>query len=215
LKGEINLWFVQLANSNQLSFQTGTYASISGKAVFNTSGTRRYFLEKRWAQEGNILTAIMMNPSNAAHNQTDKTVDQLIDVAKAQRCHALYVVNVSSFIDGTSSNLNNTQFACEAINWSFVTGAITEAKVVFLGWGMKGQKGMHKQQNSNSTLINAFKNALRKTYCYEVLKSMDRKYVNNPIFYVPHPRPLQRKEKYRNVPIRKIRKHEFTQLFIR
>lgn len=210
------MWFETLANSNQLSLETGTYAEISGKAIFNTNGTRRYFLEKRWAQEGNVLTAIMMNPSNAAHNQTDETVDQLIDVAKDQGCHALYVVNVSSIIDGTSSNLNNAQFAYETINWAFVSGAMTEANVVFLGWGMKGQLGMLEHQNSNSNLVNAFKNVSSKIYCYDVLKSKDKKFENEPpMYYVPHPRPLLEKEKYRYVPIRQITNHEFIQLFIR
>lgn len=204
-----------MANSNQLSFKSGTYADISGKAVFNTNSTRRYFLEKRWAQGGNFLTAVMMNPSKAAHNQTDETVDQLIDVAKVQCCHALYVVNVSSIIDGTSSNLNNAQFAYETINWTFVSEAISEANVVFLGWGMKGQLGMLEQQNSNSNLVNAFKYVSSKIYCYDVLKSMDRKYANNPIYFVPHPRPMYEKEKYCYVLIRQIKDHEFIQLFIR
>lgn len=211
----MNLWFEQLANRNQLPFKAGTYADISGKAIFNTNGIRRYFLEKRWGQGGNILTAIMMNPSNAAHNQTDETVDQLIDVAKDQGCHALYVVNVSSIIDGTSSNLNNAQFAYEAINWTFVSGAMTEANVVFLGWGMKGQLGILEHQNSDLNLVNTFKNVSSKIYCCDVLKSMDKKYTNTPIYYVPHPRPQLEKEKYRYVPIRQITDHEFIQLFIR
>lgn len=80
----MNLWFEQLAKSNHLSLEMGTYEDVLGKAIFNTSSTRRYFLEKRWNQGGNILTAIMMNPSNAAHNQTDDTVGQLIDIAKVQ-----------------------------------------------------------------------------------------------------------------------------------
>ena len=55
------------------SLITGTFGGIPGKAIFNTNGTRRYFLEKRWEDGGNILTAIMTNPSNAADNQTDDT----------------------------------------------------------------------------------------------------------------------------------------------
>lgn len=211
----MNLWFEKLANSYQLDFQPGTYANILGAAVFNTNGTRRYFLEKRWAQGGNVLTAIMMNPSNAAHNQTDDTVDQLIDVAKIQGCHALYVVNVSSIIDGTSSNIKNSQFSFEAINWTFVSKAMTEADVVFLGWGMKGQLGIHEQQKSNSNLVNAFKNISSKLYCYEVVKSDDQKFAKKPVYYAPHPRKRFEEEKYRDVPIRQITDLEFVQLFIR
>ncbi|WP_175251597.1 DUF1643 domain-containing protein [Bacillus paranthracis] len=209
------MWFEQLANRNYLLFKEGICADIPGKAIFNKDWTRRYFLEKRWAEGGDILTALLMNPSHAAHNQTDNTVDQIIDVAKVQGCNALYVVNVSSIVDPNSNDLGNAQFDYEEINWKFVSRAITEAHVVFLGWGVKGQQGILKHQNSNSGLVNTFKNLSEKFYCYDVLKSKDKKYVNYPLYYVPHPRPIPNVNKYRNEPIRKITDQEFIQLFIR
>ncbi|MGG3235601.1 DUF1643 domain-containing protein [Priestia flexa] len=209
------LWFEKLAKDNQLTLLTGTYANISGKTVFNKNGKRRYFLEKRWARGGNVLTAIMMNPSSAAHNQTDKTVDQLIDVAKVQGCHALYVVNISSIIDGSSDKLKSVQFSYEAINWAFVPQAMTEAKVVFLGWGIKGQLGMLEQQKSNPDLVNTFTNLSSKLYCYDVLKSKDKKFATKPLYYLPHPRPRLEQEKYRYEPIRKITSLELVKLLIR
>ena len=60
---------------------------------------------------------------------------------------------------------------------------------------MKGQKGIIKQQNSHSEIINIFRNASGKLYAYEVLKSKDKKFITNPLYYVPHPRPLTEKEK--------------------
>ncbi|RYL93418.1 DUF1643 domain-containing protein [Sporolactobacillus sp. THM7-4] len=75
------MWYEELARTNQLILKTGSYNNIPEVAVFNENGNRRYFLEKRWAKGGNFLTAIMMNPSKAVHNQTDKTVDQMIEVA--------------------------------------------------------------------------------------------------------------------------------------
>lgn len=173
-------------------------------------------LEKRWEDGGNILTAIMTNPSNAAHNQTDDTVDQLMDVAKVQLGYdGLHVVNVSSIIDGSSSNVTSDQFAYESINWAFISEAISYGQAIFLGWGMKGQKGIIKQQNSHSEIINVFRNASGKLYAYEVLKSKDKKFITNPLYYVPHPRPLTEKEKYREHCIQTITDLEFTQIFVR
>ena len=58
------------------------------------------------------------------HNQTDDTVDQLMDVAKVQLGYdGLHVVNVSSIIDGSSSNVTSDQFAYESINWAFISGS--------------------------------------------------------------------------------------------
>ncbi|MFP7442926.1 DUF1643 domain-containing protein [Bacillus infantis] len=210
------MWFEQLARNNHLSLKTGTYEGILGKAIFNMNGTRRYFLEKRWGDGENILTAVLMNPSNAAHNQTDDTVDQLIDVAKVQLGYdGLHVVNVSSIIDGSSSNVNSDQFAYESINWAFISEAISCGQAIFLGWGMKGQKGIIKQQNSQSEIINVFRNASNKLYAYEVLKSEDKKLIKNPIYYVPHPRPIFEKEKYSEHHIQPITALEFTRIFVR
>ncbi|MFF2908480.1 DUF1643 domain-containing protein [Paenibacillus sp. NPDC057934] len=209
------MWFFNLANSKLLLSETGTFAGTSGNAVFDKYHSRRYFLEKRWEQGENIFTAIMMNPSNAAHNKSDKTVDQLINVAKAHDCHTLYVVNISSIISGSSSKLNSAHFAFEEINWNFISAAISEAKYIFIGWGIKGHKGILKQQKSNPDLVSTFKNALSKTYCYEVLKSEDKKYENKSLFFVPHPRPLKAQNKYSEVAIRKIKEHEFENLFFR
>ncbi|RAI84433.1 uncharacterized protein DUF1643 [Paenibacillus pabuli] len=207
--------FAQLAEKNQLHFKSGSINGTSGVAVFNTSCTNRYFLEKRWEQGENILTAIMMNPSKASHNETDDTVDQLISVAETQNCHALFVVNVSSHIQGTSSKTKVSHFDYEAINWLFVSNAILEAKMVFLGWGMKGQKGINKQQKLYPAIVNTFKTSIDKLYSYEVLKSEDKKFIENPIFYVPHPRPQGQKDKYANISIQNISSDEFNCLFVR
>ncbi|WP_017689850.1 DUF1643 domain-containing protein [Paenibacillus sp. PAMC 26794] len=193
--------FAQLANKYQLHFKSGSINEIPGVAIFNTSCTNRYFLEKRWEQGGNILTAIMMNPSRASHDETDKTVDQLISVAKMQNCHALFVVNISSHIQGTSSKTKNSHFDYEAINWLFVANAILEAKVVFLGWGMKGQNGINKQQKLYPAIVKTFEASIDKLYSYEVLKSLDKKFIKNPLYYVPHPRPQRQKDKYKNTSI--------------
>lgn len=202
-----------MANSNKLFLQTGKYTGTPGKAVFDLFGARRYFLEKRWAQGGDILTAFLMNPSNAAHNETDDTVDQLINLAKINYCDALHVVNVSSIIGGTSSKLKQAHFAYELLNWDFIFEALMKANFVFLGWGLKGQLGMLKQQKSNPNIVNALSNVLNKAYCYEVLESSNKKYASNPIYYVPHPRPLFAKEKYCYEPLQQIKHYEFTQLF--
>ncbi|SOC23960.1 uncharacterized protein DUF1643 [Ureibacillus xyleni] len=199
----------QLANTHKLLIETGTFNGVDGTAIFDQNKTRRYFLEKRWSEGENIFTAVMMNPSNAAHDSSDDTVDQIIEVAKSHHCHALRVVNVSSIIGGTSSKLTAAHFAYESLNWSFVSNAMASGQIVFLGWGMKGQKGLNQQNH----ISNAFKKVKNKLYSYDVMRSTDRNYANRPIYYVPHPRPQLDKERYLNEPIRKIDDIGFLQLF--
>lgn len=209
------MWYELLADEHQLVLQKGICDGIEGRAIFNANGTRRYFLEKRWSGGEHILTTIMMNPSNAAHDETDDTVDQMIGVAKNQGCHAIYVVNTSSIINGSSSKLKDSQFSFEEKNWSFISHAMTYSNVVFLGWGVKGQKGILKQIKGNSNLVDVFEQAADKLHCYEVIKSTDKKFVRNPLYFTPHPRPQGQQEKYRNYPIRRIEDLELIQLLSR
>ncbi|OME75937.1 hypothetical protein BK120_30195 [Paenibacillus sp. FSL A5-0031] len=199
-------WYEQLANKLKLPcFNDIDGVGINGVAIFNRYKTNRYFLEKRWARGGNVLTAMMMNPSKASHNQSDKTVDQLINVAKENGCNAIYVVNVSSFVCGSSNKVAQSQFAFEAINWEFISQAIAESELVFLGWGIKGQLGMLQQLN-HSSRRNSILKAYKKIRCYEILNSKDKKFMNSgkPLKYVPHPRPIFAWGKYTNASIRSV-----------
>lgn len=74
-----------------------------------------------------------MNSGNAHQNQTDDTVNQLIDFAKVQLGYdGLHVVNVSSFINGSSNHVDRNQFVYESINWAFMSEAISYGQAVFL-----------------------------------------------------------------------------------
>jgi Uncharacterized protein conserved in bacteria len=208
---------LELSNKHKLKFQRGSCNEIKGKAVFskNNNIPKRYFLEKRWSQGNDIFTAIMMNPSKASHNNSDDTVDQLIEVAKNHSCNALYVVNVSSFIESSSNKLNSEKFVFDRVNWFFIEQAILESKLIFIGWGMKGQNGIIQQQKNSSTILKTFKEAKDRLYTYEFLKSKNKKYKKKPFFYVPHPRPIRSKEKYRYQRIKKLSYFQFKKIFVR
>lgn len=173
--------------------------SIVGKSIFSKKRKvkKRYFLEKRWSDGNKILTAIMMNPSRANEVSGDETVNQIINQAKKFGYDALYVVNLSPFIEGSSSKLKMAAFNYDELNWEFIIAAIQGADKVFLGWGMKGQKGLKKQLKVNSSLYNELKNYGEKYVCYELILSTSKnKY--DPKYYVPHPRPWKNKKIYLN-----------------
>lgn len=208
------VWFVELANEHELEIYSGDHKGFSGIAVFSLDKQNRYFLEKRWAEDGDVFTAFMMNPSKAAHNISDPTVDQLINVAKKNGCNALNVVNVSSVIEGNSKNLIDTQFQYNQVNWAFVSSALRQSKYVFLGWGVKGQLGIRNQLKMQPSIKNIFETEKEKLYVYEVLKSIDQKFKRLNLHYAPHPRPQANIKKYIEAPIVRIENLEFEMLFM-
>lgn len=209
--------FLKLSEKNNLRLCTGVHNGIEGRAVFNKdiSARKRYFLEKRWREGENILTAIMMNPSNAAHDNTDDTVDQLIEVAQNYNYDALYVVNVSSFIGGSSSKLNSDKFVFDKINWRFIQQAMKESNMIFVGWGMKGQKAIFQHQKVNGIVLKTFMMKKHSIYTYEFMNSKNKIYSKKPFYYVTHPRPLRNKEKYRQQKLYKLTQVQLNKLLTR
>lgn len=207
-------WFEQLAISRNLKVDLGTYQGTIGKAIFN--GTNRYFLEKRWADGGAAMTALMMNPSSASHSTSDSTVSQLMEVAKRKGCNALYVVNVSSFVCGRSRDVNQARFGFNAVNSLFISGALNASTIVFLGWGIKGQLGMGEQISTNKIMKNVFLKAQKKFHCYDLLeaKNSGLKAAGHP-FYLPHPRPRGAWNRYVNASIKPIPASKIKLLLLR
>ncbi len=208
-------WYEEVITKHKLpEALIGEFAGIDGIAVFdnNELPKHRYFLEKRWNAGGKVLAAMMMNPSAATQVLSDKTVDQLMEVAIANGCNALHVINVSSFICGQSKLISQTHFGFDKINWDFITMVILNSDLVFLGWGVKGQLGMLEQLVGlrKTVLINA----LCKLRCYDVLESKNKKIkaALKPLYYVPHPRPIPSTNKYANTAIRPIKVLELRRL---
>lgn len=208
------MWFSNLAEKHGMNIYCGDCKGIKGIVVFDDDKQNRYFLEKRWVKEGSVLTAFMMNPSKAAHNKSDPTVDHLINVAKKKGCNALHVVNVSSIIDGKSKNLNKSQFQYNKVNWEFISDAMRRSTYVFLGWGVKGQLGISDQLKKKPSIKQIFETEKEKLYVYEVLRSKDQKYKHFNLYYAPHPRPQTEIKKYIERPIVRINNFDFEKIFI-
>ncbi|WP_036119313.1 DUF1643 domain-containing protein [Lysinibacillus sphaericus] len=189
---------------------------IWGRAIFfkNSSINKRYFLEKRWSDGDKILVALMMNPSNATEKTSDATVDQLISQAKLQKYNALFVINLSAKVEGNSSKLRMPDFD-DDLNWSFIEAACNESKGdIFIGWGMKGQKGLKRQLKQNkikSTKYNILSQFKKRYVCYE-LKASTSKNKYDPKYFVSHPRPRHNKNMYLGQPFKPL--IEFDKVFV-
>lgn len=203
------MWINDVARDCGFYPKTGTFKQIDGIAVFNSAGTERYILEKRWRNGGKVFLAFMMNPSSASESASDPTVNQMISLAQDNDCDALQVVNVSCIIDGKSKNLSAADFIMHQINKEFIEKSMEHASIVFISWGIKGQQGINNWLESGIEASEIFKKAKSKLHAYEVPTAVKEK-----IHYVPHPRPLGANiNKYIHASAEKLSEQNYSKLF--
>ncbi|MFC9418456.1 DUF1643 domain-containing protein [Bacillus mobilis] len=120
-----------------------------GKAIFDKSinPKKRYFLEKRWGEDKNILSVIMTNPSTADSLGNDETVEFLIEYAKHHNYNALYVVNIIPIINSSTKKLKSiysesiiSQIVKEKTALESIKYALKNSNSIILAWGEFGQK---------------------------------------------------------------------------
>lgn len=202
------MWIDDVAKDLELEVEFGAYNSVAGVAVFNKEHTERYILEKRWARGDKIFLAFLMNPSKASFDATDRTVTQMIELAKKHECDALYVINISSFIDADSSKLALTGQHFSPENWRFIKEAFQHATMVFIGWGTDGQSIMNKNLSEQSDIRYLFEEVQEKLYAYAVLDEP-----KTELTYVPLPRNKNNYKKYVESLAEKITVEQFERIF--
>ncbi|MBQ0141079.1 MAG: DUF1643 domain-containing protein [Kurthia sp.] len=202
------MWIDDVAKDLDLQVEFGAYNSVAGVAVFNKEHTERYILEKRWARGDKIFLAFLMNPSKASFDATDRTVTQMIELAKKHACDALYVINISSVIDADSAKLVTTGHHFSPENWRFIKEALQHAEIVFIGWGMDGQKLINQKLAEQSDIRYLFQQVQEKLHAYTVLED-----TKEQLTYVPLPRNKNNYKKYADATAQKITEEQFEQLF--
>ncbi|VEI06121.1 DUF1643 domain-containing protein [Kurthia zopfii] len=195
------MWIDQLAEEFGLQVELGAYNSVAGLAVFNEEKNERYMLEKRWARGEKTLLAFLQAPSKASHIATDRTVTQLIELAKLHDCDALHVINLSSIIEDDFTNANKSY---QGRNRTFIETAINNSDMIFLGWGQQGQLAAQQMPELKETLL---KNK-EKLMAYEVIKEPKINFT-----YVPIPRVKGHYKKYIDQKSRILTKEELGELF--
>lgn len=202
------MWIDDVAKDLGLQVEFGAYNSIAGVAVFNSEHTERYILEKRWARGDKIFLAFLMNPSKASFDTTDKTVTQMIELAKKHQCDALHVINISSFINDDSAKLAMTGFHISEVNGLFIKEALKDASMVFIGWGVDGQKIINQNLTEQSSIRYLFQQVQDKLYAYSIIEEPKENLV-----YVPLPRNKNNFKKYADSVAEPITAEQFNQLF--
>lgn len=114
---------------------------IAGRTVFSADRTHRFALFRYWGNPDDYACGISMNPSGAAEDVGDPTVDGM--VRRAQQhwgVGAYYQLNVMSVRGTYSSDLATTAVLNRPENDEWIRRIAAAARMVVVSWGNPGHK---------------------------------------------------------------------------
>jgi len=112
---------------------------IAERTVFNTDRTHRFTLFRYWGNHDDFACGISMNPSGAAEDVGDPTVDGMAKRAKEHwGVGAYYQLNVMSIRGTYSSDLAKTAVINLPENDEWIRRIAAKAKFVVVSWGNPG-----------------------------------------------------------------------------
>ena len=111
------------------------------RTVFNVDRTHRMTLFRHWGEVDDYACGICMNPSGAAEDVGDPTVDEMIRRARTHwGVGAYYQLNVMSIRGTYSADLAKTEVVNLPENDEWIARIAAKARFVVVGWGVPGQK---------------------------------------------------------------------------
>lgn len=112
---------------------------IAERTVFNTDRTHRFTLFRYWGNHDDFACGISMNPSGAAEDVGDPTVDGMARRAKEHwGVGAYYQLNVMSIRGTYSSDLAITAVINLPENDEWIRRIAAKARFVVVSWGNPG-----------------------------------------------------------------------------
>lgn len=114
---------------------------IAERTVFSVDRTHRFTLFRYWGNPEDYACGISMNPSGAAEDVSDPTVDGM--VRRAQEywgVGAYYQLNVMSIRGTYSSDLATAAVINLPANDEYIRRIAARAQIVVVSWGNHGHK---------------------------------------------------------------------------
>lgn len=114
---------------------------ISERTVFNADRTHRFTLFRYWGNPDDYACGISMNPSGAAEDVGDPTVNGMVRRAREYwGVGAYYQLNVMSIRGTYSSDLAKTTMVNLPDNDEWIRRIADKARIVVVSWGNPGHK---------------------------------------------------------------------------
>lgn len=114
---------------------------VAERTVFSDDRTHRFTLFRHWGNPDDYACGISMNPSGAAENEGDPTVNGM--VRRARECWgvgAYYQLNVMSIRGTYSSDLSKVAVVNLPENDDWIRQIAAKARLVVVSWGNDGHK---------------------------------------------------------------------------
>lgn len=112
---------------------------VAERTIFNEDRTHRFTLFRHWGDPNDYACGICMNPSGAAEEKFDPTVDRMVERARRHwAVGAYYQLNVMS-IRGTYSNelVSGIKLTLPE-NEIWIRKIAAGARLIIVGWGNTG-----------------------------------------------------------------------------
>lgn len=114
---------------------------VAERTIFSPDRTHRFTLFRYWGDHEDYACGISMNPSGAAEDVGDPTVDGM--ARRARECWgvgAYYQLNVMSIRGTYSADLRNAAVVNLRENDEWIRRIAARARIVVVSWGNPGHK---------------------------------------------------------------------------
>lgn len=114
---------------------------VAQRTIFNADRTHRLTLFRYWGDIDDFACGISMNPSGAAEDVSDPTVDGMCRRARERwGVGAYYQLNVMSIRGTYSADLAKTKLVNLPENDDWIRRIASKARLVVVSWGNPGHK---------------------------------------------------------------------------
>lgn len=114
---------------------------VAERTVFNADRTHRFSLFRHWGNPEDFACGISMNPSGAAEDVGDRTVDGMVRRAREHwGTGAYYQLNVMSIRGTYSAELAKTAVVNLPENDAWIRQIAAQARIVVVSWGNPGHR---------------------------------------------------------------------------
>lgn len=112
----------------------------SSEAVISDDQKYRYYLSRKWSEEGKVIAFIGLNPSTADAERDDPTIRRCINFAKSWGGSKLIMGNLYAYRSTKPEILHLVSDPIGPHNDEWLDQIITESDIVIVAWGVHGAR---------------------------------------------------------------------------